>query len=97
MVNNYSECHVKTVLKYGRFSLKFSDEIKFHDPNDFAERDNLQQPQPNIHQQQINEQNLNQANKAPAAKIKLGDGGKAHAPHPHQAHGHGIGESVDAE
>ena len=74
--------------------MKFLDEIKFHDPGDFAERDNLQQPQQNIHQQQINEQNLNEANKAPEATLKQG---KAHAPHPHQAHGHGIGESVDAE
>ena len=66
------------------------EDVKFHDPSEFGRQNNIPN-QNNIQQPQVNQpvpNNLNQNEEKPA---------KAHAPHSHQAHGHGIGESLDAE
>ena len=77
----------------------FAEEVKFHDPSEFAQQNNV--PNPNIQrQQEVNQQNLNQNQQGGHGNIDQQHqkpDGTVHAPHAHQAHGHGIGESVDAE
>ena len=67
----------------------FTDEVKFHDPSEFASQNDISNQ--NIQQQHASQPEPNTLNQNQPS------GGKAHAPHSHQAHGHGIGESVDAE
>ena len=86
--------HFSIIMVWVTIFNDFSEDVKFHDPSEFAQQNNI--PNQNIQQQQQQQQvnqpeptNLNQNQQQPS--------GKAHAPHSHQAHGHGIGESVDAE
>ena len=88
------------IVKLWYLTYLVADEIKFHDPTEFAQQDNLQQQNIN-QQQQVNQPNINnlepgsvnlEANENPQEAIN-----KPHAPHSHQKHGHGIGDSVDAE